>query len=1194
MTNFSETVSHMIESQFPAIYREEGAELVAFVKAYYEFLEKTDSYNVKMSRKMFGANDIDDSLEEFVTHFKQKYLADLPFSSSTDTRFMIKHIMDLYRSKGSTQSLELFMKLVFDEEVDVYLPGQDILRPSDSEWYRPIYLEVSRSSRTRSFVNKQVTGSKSGATAFVEGIVTKRIAGKLIDVLYLSGVRGQFEFSERISDDGNLVNAPIINGSLTNINITLGGRDNQIGDVFDVVSPDGTQGKIRITAIEDATGRVDFEIVEGGYGYTNTSDGTSSDVYVADAMISVNNANLEYRDYETVVQRIETITTLSATDINGASPGDFLVGVNGSGLQVANGVVLSVANTDANGSIITTNSANSIITVQAVGDTTFGDQKLIATSGSTAFAVGEILEEESITTLEISSVVGSFLVGQKAIQYKTDPVSNTIIDTYFGTITTANATHLVLEPSWGVFDTNLSVSMESNPAVTASVDSVSVDPSEAGARATITNVDGANVVVAGIFGAFTTTKEIRGTTTKLTDTISSVSTTGAADLWLNGVSSANGIVDTVANNHASGIVVGQNTSTVGIYGNNAPFIFVDGKTTLETSRDFRLNATATNLITDSVADENVWTPGGPVTTTQLDLNILDSFKGVRVASGGSTWNRIHPQGVSYTAGETYIVQFWYMAGTSGRVRCELYSATPAMSAQVRGPVGNVATDPPTGASLEVVEQIEVVPGVHKVSLKFVSNYNITASFGVGPDTATVGDDVIVLGMQIEHNDTPSFYVPTYGESATRTDNVRQTIKEIYTGVSADFNVGFLENTETVSINTDLVGANNISEIPFIDIKLSGEGSGIGFLDSVTIDSPGTMYSNGSVVTFTGGGYAGGDPFVSAEGTITTDGAGAITSITITVPGEGYFVSPTAVLPATSGTAASVTPVVDYGYGFPKLPDGDEGTTLVDALTNDNFTIGTIASLTQINPGQGYNVDPFVKVRNKYIESFNRRDMILTLSGISGSYTIGESLTQDIGGGSTAKGVVKSFINNGDGTGTLYVKRTAFNVSFIDGVALTGTTSGATATVDLAQNDVDTRALGDNAVITGTVIAANGIATGVEVIDSGYGYLPDGSVSLERDGFPFIITGDASVINQGISEGYWRTTTSHLNSEKKIQDSKYYQEYSYDVISGITLNRYKNILKDVLHVSGNEIFGSIVRKTKLDANVTVANTSVTIS
>jgi hypothetical protein len=142
-------------------------------------------------------------------------------------------------------------------------------------------------------------------------------------------------------------------------------------------------------------------------------------------------------------------------------------------------------------------------------------------------------------------------------------------------------------------------------------------------------------------------------------------------------------------------------------------------------------------------------------------------------------------------------------------------------------------------------------------------------------------------------------------------------------------------------------------------------------------------------------------------------------------------------------------------------------------------------------------------------------------------------------------------------------------------------------------DGSARLVGDNAVVSANVIVANGVATKVEVIDSGFGYVQDGDVTLENANSPYVMTATTNIKYQGIGSGYWKTTTSHLNSEKKIHDNKYYQEYSYDIISGLSLDRYKNIVKKILHVAGNELFGSVERRSTIELNISAANSSITL-
>ena len=1023
MTDITKTISHVIESQFPAYYREQGPELVAFIKAYYEFLESSNEYSTKLSRQMFELKDIDESLNSFLSHFKNEFLADFPSIITTDIRFAIKHILDLYSTKGSKYSLELLMKLLYNQEIDVYYPGDDIIKPSDSLWSRPIYLEVTKNARTKTFINKEITGSVTGAKGFVESIVTKRVNGQLIDIVYLSSVQGQFRYGERITDNDSLKGAPKVSGSLTSVNIVSGGKDNQIGDILDVVSNQAKHGKARVTGIENATGRVDFKLVDGGYGYTSTN---STSVYVSTALLNVNNANISYLMYEPVLQRIEKVYLASATNINSANVGDYLSGRNAANTVVANSVIISVANTNSNGDVITTASANSLVTVQLLGDTTFNDQKILTLSSPTAFSVGEYIDEESIVTLTVSANTGVFSVDDGVRQTIREPVSNTITSRAFGLVQSANATTIVVKEAWGTFVPTTTDSLKlintTNTSVNCSITIANV--SNTGARGLVTNVTGANVSARIVYGVFDDTKKIRGDRTKLIATISSNTNTGAATVYLNSNNSANGVIgapagkDNVTKVYANGFIVGQNTSTIGIYGNTQPFYYNDaGNFYVETNRELLIS-------------------------------------------------------------------------------------------------------PPKYANGTIIELNTVITGIR------------------------AGED-------------------------------------------ADFKIGVLENTEVVALNTDIIGANNTANTPFLNILLDGQNSGIGFVQTVTVNTGGTLYSNGGLITFTGGGRAGGDPWLQANAYITTNGSGVITTITVTDPGEGYYTSPTLTLPATSGTVANVSPVMNYGYGFVKNPQGEVTDTITSLLTSENFTIGSIGSLGKINPGLGYNADPFVRVYNPYIAGYARGDFYLELNNIVGSFIVGENLEQS----TSAKGKVLEYDFDAK---LLKVRRTSFNVAFSPSISISGEDSNATANVIAVTADSTSRVLGDNANVSSNVIVANGIATSVEIIDSGFGYVQDGIVTLESANNQFILEGTTNILNQGVGEGYWKTTNSHLNSEKKIHDNRYYQEYSYDIISGLSINRYRNIVKRILHVAGNELFGSVEKRSTANLSIAISNSSITTS
>ena len=1102
MHDLSKTISEYIEQQFPAVYREDGPNLVAFTKAYYEFMENTSTSPTTLSRSMFQNRDIDETLDSFLVHFKEKYLSEFPYAKAVDKRFVIKHIMDYYRSKGTPKATELLIRMLFNEEASVYYPGDDILRASHSKYKIPKYIEVTQSARSAGFVENQITGSQTGATAFVEGLVKKRVQGRIIDILYISNIKGSFRTDELVSDDGLLTNAPKIIGSLSSMNVTNGGRNNAVGDLFNVLDDTGKQGKVRVTGIEDATGRVDFELVDGGTGYTlnDLDDGDTSDDYtdvrVATAMIAVDNSNTlnQFIQFETVKQEREIVTLISAQDFadeyfdnlaaNSASVADdFVLGVkvyptaytanstNGpaflrSTVSDSNDIVVITNNTIIANTEYSTNSthivfdsdpgdgavisvleyvvvANSKVSSLSADDAntsatlvitsgTFANQVSIDTADNTSLSVNEIVDEESTITLEVvDSSIFSSHIGEKLEMKKfTTAANGQYLSAYaYGYLTVANTTgnstigeFLTLEPAFGTFLATEEIELyyaNGSVQATETIDAVSITTAGAvGIASSASDANTWNVEVTS--GAFTVGKKIRGRETRVEETISAITATGASDVWYNGVATANGVIDTVANNTVTGVVVGQNTTYVGLFSNTSAFSYVEGA-------------------------------GMTIKTSREDLKEID-----------------------------------------------------------------LAAQP----------------------------------------------------------------------------NLELTINAVGTGAGATFQPGALENEETVTLNTDFVGAKNVANVAFLDVIVgTAANSGIGFVDSITITNGGTGYANGTTgspnVTFTGGGYAGGDPVVSATGFITTNGSGVITSITINNHGEGYNTTPTIVLPSTSGTAAQVVVNFDGGYGFVKNPNGDSTSEFQSLFTFDDFTMGTITSLTRINPGTEYNTDPFISVHNKYIAAYDRKNIYLNITLVTSNFTPGEIVEQD----STEKGVIISANSS-----VLHLKRTRFNTSWTASNII-GKSSGAIANFSVGNDAIDlvSRSMGDNAIITGDVVVADGVATAVEIIDSGYGYLNNQSMTLTNDTSLFAITANSVVATEGTGTGFWETTTSHLSDTSKVRDNKYYQEYSYDIQTGVSINRYRDIVKKVLHVAGTELFGTVVKNSVINTNVTTAtSTTDTVS
>lgn len=310
MDTVEKTISNFVFNAFPQVYQDEGPIFIAFVKKYYEWLE-TQGNSTYHARRLFEYKDIDETTDEYVVYFKETYLKNIQLETVQNTRQLIKHSLDLYRSKGSERAIDLLFKIAFGENIRVYYPSTDLFKLSDGYWKRPTYLEVTLSEHNAKFVNKQIYGAKSKATAFVETVIRRQSGTRLSDVLYISNVKGQFEAGEPLRTDG-LLHRPFLFGSLNEIEVdTLGvGSGFEIGDILDVYSGTGVGGKAKVLETRDSSGQVLLELLDGGYGFTSNST-----VLISDFVLTFANTSANVQVYESIYQPLANLNYLNATGL---------------------------------------------------------------------------------------------------------------------------------------------------------------------------------------------------------------------------------------------------------------------------------------------------------------------------------------------------------------------------------------------------------------------------------------------------------------------------------------------------------------------------------------------------------------------------------------------------------------------------------------------------------------------------------------------------------------------------------------------------------------------------------------------------------------------------------------------------------------------------------------------------------------
>lgn len=264
-------ISNLVNSQVPFFVRNDHRTFVAFMEAYYEYLQQNNATLnqgrvVERAENLLNYIDVDTTLADFSQKFYQNFLSLLPNTIEADKEVIIKNVKDFYRAKGSEKSLKFLLRLLTDgNEADIYYPKLDILRASDGKWFiqkslRVEDVRVAGVANTdlvalQNFVSHIATGNTSNASAVIEKVDRFYENGTLINELIISSDEGTFLNGETVFttfiEEGatKSLSANVFGGILNSISITQPGSGYSVGNTVIIESDSGTGAMASVTQV---------------------------------------------------------------------------------------------------------------------------------------------------------------------------------------------------------------------------------------------------------------------------------------------------------------------------------------------------------------------------------------------------------------------------------------------------------------------------------------------------------------------------------------------------------------------------------------------------------------------------------------------------------------------------------------------------------------------------------------------------------------------------------------------------------------------------------------------------------------------------------------------------------------------------------------------------------------------------------
>lgn len=296
----------VINEQVPGFVSNDHQTFVKFLEAYYEFLS---TKQFVASERLQDYLDIDSVPEDFLNYFWEE-IKEIPGTVIVDKRLLAKHIRDLYASKGTRKSIELLFRILYNEDIKIYEPKDDVLRASDGKWVatqiirtkvpigfnintlngRKLYQYNLADSETAQFIVANVSIVESDSKYLYIEITPSSLVGDIdskkrlytrdrktsLEIIESFGIssyqeRGALYLPGDVFYAGNLpcYVRSVATGKVDGVFIIDGGTGYSVGDylTFDESGSGGAGVSVRVTSVTGGGAVSGVFVVSNGRGY---------------------------------------------------------------------------------------------------------------------------------------------------------------------------------------------------------------------------------------------------------------------------------------------------------------------------------------------------------------------------------------------------------------------------------------------------------------------------------------------------------------------------------------------------------------------------------------------------------------------------------------------------------------------------------------------------------------------------------------------------------------------------------------------------------------------------------------------------------------------------------------------------------------------------------------------------------------
>lgn len=127
----------LVADQFPGFIQDEYPRMVEFAQAYFDFLARETE-----NGKIQDIRDLDKTTGNYINALRGEYSYNSMKFNFLDDREFIRVASKFYSTKGSEEAIKFLFRVMFNEEVDIEYPSEDIFKASSAQWVQEQSVKV--------------------------------------------------------------------------------------------------------------------------------------------------------------------------------------------------------------------------------------------------------------------------------------------------------------------------------------------------------------------------------------------------------------------------------------------------------------------------------------------------------------------------------------------------------------------------------------------------------------------------------------------------------------------------------------------------------------------------------------------------------------------------------------------------------------------------------------------------------------------------------------------------------------------------------------------------------------------------------------------------------------------------------------------------------------------------------------------